>query len=200
MLACWSHTMKTRMIPTEVSSIRHLLLSLLTWSGGWGYNWLLGSLRKQVQNVISMFIIHWKGQSPTEATWEQYEDLWQFKDKIRDFIQQQYATIITTSSEGECDDPLCHCHTQFYSFLSSRFLIIKSDWKKVFRKKIHIQTQSYHLAWTWCAKSLLRYFPFQNYLNLKKYWFVNRDLCLGILLIEEKMLDIPRDIDLATKE
>ncbi|OIT19081.1 hypothetical protein A4A49_53855 [Nicotiana attenuata] len=43
--------------------------------------------RKQGQKAIAMFLVHWKGKSPEEATWERYEDLWQFKDKIREFIQ-----------------------------------------------------------------------------------------------------------------
>ncbi|OIT02964.1 putative mitochondrial protein [Nicotiana attenuata] len=38
--------------------------------------------RKQGQKATAMFLIHWKWQSREEATWEQYEDLWQFKDKI----------------------------------------------------------------------------------------------------------------------
>ncbi|OIT34796.1 hypothetical protein A4A49_03602 [Nicotiana attenuata] len=31
--------------------------------------------RKQGQKATAMFLVHWKGQSPEEATWEQYEDL-----------------------------------------------------------------------------------------------------------------------------
>ncbi|XP_070057909.1 uncharacterized protein [Nicotiana tomentosiformis] len=46
--------------------------------------------RKQGQKSTAMFLVHWKGQSPEEATWERYEDLWQFKDKIREF----YATTL----------------------------------------------------------------------------------------------------------
>ncbi|XP_070017242.1 uncharacterized protein [Nicotiana sylvestris] len=43
--------------------------------------------RKQGQKATAMFLVHWKGQSLEEATWERYEDLWQFKDKIREFMQ-----------------------------------------------------------------------------------------------------------------
>ncbi|OIT32330.1 hypothetical protein A4A49_63358, partial [Nicotiana attenuata] len=43
--------------------------------------------RKQGQKVTAMLLTHWKRQSPAEATWERYEDLWQFKDKIREFMQ-----------------------------------------------------------------------------------------------------------------
>ncbi|XP_070049331.1 uncharacterized protein [Nicotiana tomentosiformis] len=42
--------------------------------------------RKQGQKATAMFLVHWKGQSPEEAIWERYEDLWQFKDKIREFM------------------------------------------------------------------------------------------------------------------
>lgn len=34
------------------------------------------------------------------------KDLWKFKDKIREFMQQQCATVVTTSGGGEFDDPL----------------------------------------------------------------------------------------------
>ncbi|XP_070050450.1 uncharacterized protein [Nicotiana tomentosiformis] len=42
--------------------------------------------QKQGQRSTAMFLVHWKGQSPGEATRERYEDLWQFKDKIREFM------------------------------------------------------------------------------------------------------------------
>ena len=38
--------------------------------------------RKQGQQASAMFLVHSKGQTLEEATWEKYEDLWQFKDKI----------------------------------------------------------------------------------------------------------------------
>lgn len=64
--------------------------------------------RKQGQKVTAMFIVHRKGQSRKETTWERYEDLWKFKDKTRKFIQQQCVAVVTTSGGGECDDPPCH--------------------------------------------------------------------------------------------
>ncbi|XP_070045808.1 uncharacterized protein [Nicotiana tomentosiformis] len=56
--------------------------------------------RKQGQKATAMFLVHWKGQSPEEATWERYEDLWQFKDKIREFMQQHYAAVIAILGGG----------------------------------------------------------------------------------------------------
>ncbi|XP_070054720.1 uncharacterized protein [Nicotiana tomentosiformis] len=64
--------------------------------------------RKQGQKATAMFLIHWKGQSPEEATWERFEDLWQFKDKIREFMQQHCAVVVATLGGGECDDSPCH--------------------------------------------------------------------------------------------
>ncbi|XP_070034262.1 uncharacterized protein [Nicotiana tomentosiformis] len=66
--------------------------------------------RKQGQKATAMFLVHWKGQSPEEATWERYEDLWQFKDNIREFMQQHCAMVVATLGGGECDDSPCH-HT-----------------------------------------------------------------------------------------
>ncbi|XP_070026347.1 uncharacterized protein [Nicotiana sylvestris] len=71
--------------------------------------------RKQGQKVTPMFLVHWKGQSPEEATWERYEDLWQFKDKIREFMQQHCAAVVAILGGGECDDPPCH-HTTYALF------------------------------------------------------------------------------------
>ena len=42
--------------------------------------------RKQGQQASAMFLVHWKGQFPEEATWEKYDDLWQFKDQVREFF------------------------------------------------------------------------------------------------------------------
>ena len=49
-----------------------------------------------------MFLIHWKGQTPEEATWEKYEDLWQFKDKVQEFLQR-CITLVASLSGGDCD-------------------------------------------------------------------------------------------------
>ena len=51
-----------------------------------------------------MFLVHWKGQTPEEATWEKYEDLWQFKDKIQEFLQQCIA-VVASWGGGDCDVP-----------------------------------------------------------------------------------------------
>ena len=51
-----------------------------------------------------MFLVHWKGQTPEEATWEKYEDLWQFKGKIQEFLQQCVA-VVASWGGGDCDVP-----------------------------------------------------------------------------------------------
>ncbi|XP_055809542.1 uncharacterized protein LOC129879849 [Solanum dulcamara] len=60
--------------------------------------------QKRGQQATAMFLVHWKGQSPEEATWERYQDLWQFRDKIREFLQQQCVAVVATSGGGECYD------------------------------------------------------------------------------------------------
>lgn len=47
------------------------------------------ALQRRGQPADATFLVHWKGQSPDEATWESYEDLWQFRDRVRRFMQQQ---------------------------------------------------------------------------------------------------------------
>ena len=37
-------------------------------------------------NSSSQFLVHWKGTAPEEATWEKYEDLWQFRDKVHNYL------------------------------------------------------------------------------------------------------------------
>ena len=51
-----------------------------------------------------MFLVHCKDKTPEEATWEKYEDLWQFKDKVKEFLQQ-YAAVVASSGGGACDVP-----------------------------------------------------------------------------------------------
>lgn len=51
-----------------------------------------------------MFFEHWKRQTQKETTWEKYEDLWQFKDKVQEFLQQ-CAAIVASSGGGACDVP-----------------------------------------------------------------------------------------------
>ena len=49
-----------------------------------------------------MFLVHWKGQTPEEATWEKYEDLWQFNGKVQEFLQRCVA-VVASLSGGDCD-------------------------------------------------------------------------------------------------
>ncbi|XP_070015293.1 uncharacterized protein [Nicotiana sylvestris] len=56
--------------------------------------------RKQGQKATTIFL--------EETTWERYKDMWKFKDKIREFMQQHYAVIVAILGRGECDDPPCH--------------------------------------------------------------------------------------------
>ena len=59
-----------------------------------------------------MFLVHWKGQTPEEATWEKYEDLWQFKDKVQEFLQRCVA-VVASLGGGDCDvSPLFQPKTQ----------------------------------------------------------------------------------------
>ena len=60
--------------------------------------------RKRGQQASAMFLVHWKGQTPVEATWEKYKDLWQFKDKIQEFLQQCVA-VVASWGGGDCDVP-----------------------------------------------------------------------------------------------
>ena len=52
-----------------------------------------------------MFLMHWKGKTPEEATWEKYEDLWHFRDQVREFLQQQYAEVVASSCGAEFHVP-----------------------------------------------------------------------------------------------
>ncbi|XP_049389049.1 uncharacterized protein LOC125853412 [Solanum stenotomum] len=60
--------------------------------------------QKQGQQASAMFLVHWKGQSPDEATYEKYEDLWQFKDQVLEFMQQ-CAAVVASLGGGACDVP-----------------------------------------------------------------------------------------------
>lgn len=78
--------MKTRMILAEVSSVGPITITTL-------YDWEIEDIidykaqQKQRQKAIVMLVLHWKGQSWVKATREWCEDLWQFKNKIREFMQ-----------------------------------------------------------------------------------------------------------------
>ncbi|WMV14350.1 hypothetical protein MTR67_007735, partial [Solanum verrucosum] len=60
--------------------------------------------QKRGQQASAMFLM--KGQTP-EATWERCEDLWQFKDRIQEFLQQ-CTTVVASTGGGDCHvPPLC---------------------------------------------------------------------------------------------
>ncbi|XP_060170970.1 uncharacterized protein LOC132601940 [Lycium barbarum] len=56
-------------------------------------------------NSRAQFLVHWKGQPPEEATWEAYEDLWKFKDKVHEFLQLCGAAVVAKTVEGKCAAP-----------------------------------------------------------------------------------------------
>ncbi|PHT78431.1 hypothetical protein T459_16483 [Capsicum annuum] len=66
-------------------------------------------------NSSAQFLVHWKGQSPEEASWEKYEDLWPFKEKVHKYLQLCGAAVVAKSGGGECDAP------RHYPLNSSRF-------------------------------------------------------------------------------
>uniref|UniRef100_M1DYV0 Polyprotein n=1 Tax=Solanum tuberosum TaxID=4113 RepID=M1DYV0_SOLTU len=56
-------------------------------------------------NSSSQFLIHWKGTAPEEATWEKYEDLWQFRNKVHSYLQVCGAGVVAKSGGGACTTP-----------------------------------------------------------------------------------------------
>lgn len=56
-------------------------------------------------NSSTQFLVHWKGQSPEEASWEKYEDLWQFKDEVHKYLHMCGAAVVANSGGGECTAP-----------------------------------------------------------------------------------------------
>ncbi|KAH0653730.1 hypothetical protein KY289_031408 [Solanum tuberosum] len=56
-------------------------------------------------NSSSQFLVHWKGTTSEEATWEKYEDLWQFRDKFHSYLQVCGAGVIAKSGGGACITP-----------------------------------------------------------------------------------------------
>ncbi|KAF3648514.1 hypothetical protein FXO38_18146 [Capsicum annuum] len=68
-----------------------------------------------VAMLCAQFLVHWKGQSPEEASWEKYEDLWPFKEKVHKYLQLCGAAVVVKSGGGECDAP------RHYPLNSSRF-------------------------------------------------------------------------------
>ena len=56
-------------------------------------------------NSSSQFLVHWKGTAPEEATWEKYEDLWQFRDKVHRYMQLCGVGVVANSGGGACPAP-----------------------------------------------------------------------------------------------
>ena len=56
-------------------------------------------------NSSSQFLVHWKGTAPEEATWEKYEDLWQFRDKVHRYMQLYSVGVVASSGGGACPAP-----------------------------------------------------------------------------------------------
>ncbi|KAH0655475.1 hypothetical protein KY285_030357 [Solanum tuberosum] len=56
-------------------------------------------------NSSSQFLVHWKGTVPEEATWEKYEDLWQFRDKVHSYLQVCGTGDVAKSGGGVCTAP-----------------------------------------------------------------------------------------------
>ncbi|XP_010326236.1 uncharacterized protein [Solanum lycopersicum] len=56
-------------------------------------------------NSSSQFLVHWKGMVPEEATWEKYEDLWQFRDKVHQYLQLCGVGVVANSRGGACTAP-----------------------------------------------------------------------------------------------
>ena len=47
------------------------------------------------------FLIHWKGMYESEASWEKGATLWQFEDKIQEYLQAKSMRMSKGSREGE---------------------------------------------------------------------------------------------------
>ena len=56
-------------------------------------------------NSSSQFLVHWKGTAPEETTWEKYEDLWQFCDKVHQYLQLCGVGVVANSGGGACTAP-----------------------------------------------------------------------------------------------
>ena len=54
-------------------------------------------VRKKRIPRYTEYFVKWKGLPMSEATWEKEESLWQFKDKIAEFEQEELARATRTS-------------------------------------------------------------------------------------------------------
>ncbi|KAH0652439.1 hypothetical protein KY290_030876 [Solanum tuberosum] len=57
---------------------------------------------KQIEAIIDHQL---KGTTPEEATWEKYEDLWQFRDKVHSYLQVCGVGVVAKSGGGTCTAP-----------------------------------------------------------------------------------------------
>ena len=53
-------------------------------------------------NSSSQLLLHRKGTVPEEATWEKYENLWQFCDKVHNNLQLCGVGVVAKSGGGAC--------------------------------------------------------------------------------------------------
>ena len=56
-------------------------------------------------NSSSQFLVHWKGTAPEKVTWEKYEDLCQFRDKVHNYLQLCGVGVVAKSGGGACTAP-----------------------------------------------------------------------------------------------
>ena len=52
------------------------------------------------KNKWTKYLIHWKGTSVSEASWEKGATLWQFEDQINEYVRLKSTRMTTTSSGG----------------------------------------------------------------------------------------------------
>ena len=56
-------------------------------------------------NSSCQFLVNWKGTAPEGATWEKYEDLWQFCNKYHQYLQLCGVGVVASSDGGACTAP-----------------------------------------------------------------------------------------------
>lgn len=93
---------------------------------------------KQGKKATAMFLVRWKAQSQWRplGTWERYQDLWQFKDKIQKFMQQHCAVVIAISSGDSA--MTCHVITPHRRHLTH----INARWEAYIRTKLALWEDS----------------------------------------------------------
>ena len=78
--------------PPTVNKKEAIIDHQIVWGKGWN-------------NSSSQFLVHWKGTTPEEATWEKYEDLLQFRDKVHQYLQLCGVGVAANSGGGACTAP-----------------------------------------------------------------------------------------------